>query len=379
MKIIIVTHQFSRNDGQGRVNYELARHAALSGHCVHLIAASVEADLLGYPGVSWSEATHGVFPVALLRNLWFAISSAIALRRIRSGSDLVIVNGAITFGSSDINAVHFVHGGWRASPYYESGHGLRGLYQRVYGKLNAWLEKLAFASSRVVIAVSRRVADELQVIGVPADKIRVVANGVDVGQFAPGPVSRTVLGLPQNSVIALFAGDITTERKNLETVLQALVHVPDLTLAVVGSTAASRFPHRARELGLEARVLFLGFRRDVADLMRASDLFVFPSRYEACSLVLLEALASGLPIITTPTSGGEELIPDDASIKIAAPNEVHLLSQSLELLTNSPHLRQQMGASARRHALVLTWENTAQGYLDICRSLADMRNAEGAL
>ena len=370
MKIIMVTHHFGRSGGQSRVNYEVVRHAAKAGHETCLISASVDADLLDVPGVHWVKATHGPLPTALVRNFWFAVSSARALRRIRQPADVVVVNGGITFGSSDINAVHFVHGGWRASPSYEPGRGLRGLYQRLYGWLNAHLERGAFAASKVVVAVSRRVAAELEAIGVATEKIRVVPNGVDVEEFNVGVRDRAKLGLPENATIALFVGDITTERKNLATVLLAMSCTPGPVLVVVGSTTGSRFPLDARRLGLESRVIFLGFRRDIADLMKASDIFVFPSRYEACSLVLLEALASGLPIITAETAGGAELIPEEAGVKLVDPNDAEALARELSRLAHAPQLRQEMGAAARRHALSLTWENTAQGYLDLCTASA---------
>ena len=84
--------------------------------------------------------------------------------------------------------------------------------------------------------------------------------------------------------------------------------IPQLQLAVVGDETQSPFPAMSQKMGLADRVRFLGYRRDVPRLMRTCDMFVFPSRYEACSLALLEALASGLPVISAKTAGGSELI-----------------------------------------------------------------------
>jgi len=210
----------------------------------------------------------------------------------------------------------------------------------------------------------------LRAIGIPAEKIRVVPNGVDIEQFAPGPADRSSLGLPEDAVIGLFVGDIATERKNLATVLRAIVATPELMLVVIGGTARSYFPQEVKRLGLESRVIFLGFRRDVADLMKAADIFVFPSRYEPSGLVILEALASGLPTIMADTAGAAELVPGEAAVKLADPNDVEVLAHELTRLARDPQLRQEMGAAARRHTLSLTWENTAQGYLDLCEAAA---------
>ena len=71
------------------------------------------------------------------------------------------------------------------------------------------------------------------------------------------------------------------------------------------------------QLGLADRVHFLGYRRDIAALMQAADVFVFPSRYEACTLVLLEALAAGLPVITAVTAGGSEIVTPDCGVVLS--------------------------------------------------------------
>ena len=370
MKIAIVTHRFVQGDGQGRVNYEVARSAAEAFDDVILIAADVAPELQAHPHIRWERASHGPLPTALLRELWFSVSSARAVRRARKEGALVMVNGAITLEASDVNAVHFVHGGWIRSPYYEMRRGLAGIYQRFYGRLNAALERRAFRRTRRVVAVSELVAGELQTIGVPAGHIEVIPNGVDIRQFCPGTVERAALGLPEDGVLALFVGDITTERKNLATVLAALVKVPDLHLVVVGDASKSRFPQEAERLGIAGRVSFLGFRRDIPDLMRAADIFVFPSRYEACSLVLLEAMASGLTIVTADTAGGAELIDDRSGPNPVEPDDVTTLAGHLARLPGDAAERTALGHSAREAATRLTWETMGDRYLSLFRELA---------
>ena len=93
---------------------------------------------------------------------------------------------------------------------------MRGTYQGFYTALNANWERKAFDRAKVVVAVSEKVAQELVAIGIPRDRIRVILNGIDLQEFAPGIVDRQKRGLPEEVPLALFAGDIRTPRKNLD-------------------------------------------------------------------------------------------------------------------------------------------------------------------
>jgi glycosyltransferase involved in cell wall biosynthesis len=207
----------------------------------------------------------------------------------------------------------------------------------------------------VVVAVSEQIRDELIGLGVPSERVRVITNGVDLREFCPGPANRRELGLPERVPLALFAGDIRTPRKNLDTVLRALVAVPGLHLAVAGSAKDSPYPRLTARLGLVPRLHFLGYRRDLSRLMRAADLFVCPSRYEPFSLVLLEAMASGLPIVTAATVGAADLVNEECGVVMDDPNDTADLASALERLTRCQTSRKRMGQAARmvaeRHGL----------------------------
>lgn len=163
----------------------------------------------------------------------------------------------------------------------------------------------------------------------------------------------------------MFAGDIRLPRKNLDTVLKALVEVPDLHLAVVGVTDGSPYPQLAALLGLSDRVHFLGFRRDVPSIMKVVDLFVFPSRYEPFGLVVTEAMATGLPVITASCTGAAPLVTPDAGIVLSDANDTKALAQAMEKLSINPQLRTTMGKNARAIALEHTWKNVAKQYVDL--------------
>jgi glycosyltransferase involved in cell wall biosynthesis len=371
VKLCIVTHKIKKGDGQGRVNYEVAQEAIRRGHDLTLLASEIAVELAENSAVNWISIPVKGYPSEFLRNFIFAQKTRVWFRQYADEMDLIKVNGAITLGAADVNAVHFVHSSWLRSPVHISRlrRDLYGLYQWLYTKINAVGEKQAFERAKIIVAVSQKVAQELVEIGVPRSKIRVIVNGVDLEEFAPGTASRQKLGLLDNVTLALFAGDLRTTRKNLDTVLQALVQVPDLHLAVVGKTTGSPFPQLAADLGISQRVHFLGYRQDIAQIMRAVDFFVFPSRYEACSLVLLEALSSGLPVITATATGGAELVAEDAGFILPKTDDRNALAKVLFTLSRDSALRQQMGKAARAIATEHSWKIMAQTYLDLFEEL----------
>jgi glycosyltransferase involved in cell wall biosynthesis len=372
MKLCIVTASVVRGDGQGRANYEIVWEAIRRGHQVTLLAKQVASDLQKHPQVTWVTFPVESVPSELLQGIAFAWLSGAWLRKHRHELDLVQVYGAVTSVPADVNTSQFVHSAWLTSSAHNShqGSGLYSLYQWLYTTLNANWEKRAFREAKILIAVSEKIREELIDLGVPRDLTQVILNGVDLEEFSPGALDRQTLGLPTMVPMSLFAGDIRTNRKNLDTVLRALVKVPDLHLAVAGDTNQSPYPAMATQLGIQHRVHFLGFRRDIAALMQAVDFFVFPSRYEACTLVLLEAMASGLPTITATSAGGSEIVTSDCGIVLSDPEDVEALAQALRTLTEDIELRQKMGQASYTVAQQHSWVSKAQSYVNLFESLS---------
>ena len=377
MHIGIVTRHVGRNDGQGRVNAEIAAEALRQGHRVTVFAEGAD----GREGADQRLfAPPGWIPTRLARDQVFAIRSWRALGRDRGGCDAILSNGFATWGRADVNAVHFVHASWLRSSVHpwRLRHDARALYARLYTGLNAGLERVAFRRARRVVAVSEKVRDELIAAGVPSDRVDVIVNGVDTAEFHPGPPDRARFGLPEAGPVALFAGDLRTPRKNLDTVLRALVDVPGLQLAVAGRHENTPWPALATALGVADRVRFLGFQHDMPALMRATDLFVFPSRYEACSLVLLEALASGLPVITAASAGGAELVADGTGVVLADSEDAAGLAAALRRYVDDPALLDASGGRARALAERHDWPGMARRYIDLLAAAAAARRTAPA-
>lgn len=371
MRLCIVTRNIMKGDGQSRVNYEVAWEAINRGHHVTMLASNVSTELRKSSHVTWINIPVKLWPTQLLSDMAFSWKSAAWLHKHRSKLDVVMANGANTREQADVNAVHFVHTSWLRSSVHpwRLSRDIYGFYHWVYTAMNAHLEKKTFSHEKVIVAVSEKIKQELISIGVPQEHIQVILNGVDLEEFYPGLNDRSQLGLPEDRILALFVGDIQNSRKNLDTVLYALDQVPELHLAVVGTVKGSPYPQLVAKLGLNARVHFLGYRQDVFEIMKAVDLFVFPSRYEPFGMVVSEAMATGLPVITSTTTGAAEIVTPECGIVLPDSEDILALSEALTRLSKDHHLRDQMGHAARAIAEQHSWTSKAKEYVNLFEEL----------
>ena len=376
-RLAIVTHNVVKGDGQGRANLEIARHALQEGFHVTLLADRVDEEIIQSPNLVWIPVQPRVRNNWLVHGLEFVQKSNALLRKMKNDFDIIHGYGYTLDVPHHVNTSQFVHSAWRQSPMHvaKTNRNPYGAYQWLYSAINAQGEKRAYGQAKVVVAASSTVEKELKSIGVEPSRLRVILNGANLSEFYPDKTGaeafRQSVGLPVDAPVALFAGDIKTGRKNLDTVLAALQKIKaqsPIHLAVVGRVEGSPFPQMARDLGVDDRVHFLDFRRDIPDVMRAMDFFVFPSRYEACALVLVEAIASGLPVVTAKTTGGSEVVTPKSGILLDDPNDAEALGAAIAKMAQSADLRQEMSLVARQEAHKYSWEKIAGGYLDVYRS-----------
>ena len=367
MHIALVTHKVDFQDGQGRVNYEIAMAALAQGHRVTVIAEYCSEEIANHACGRFICTRNRPIPTQLLRNIYFAEKSARWLRKHRAEFDLVQANGFVTWEPADIVAVHFVHSAWLKNsffPFRWSSLSPYAYYQRILTIINAHYEKRTFRTAGSLIAVSRATAGEVARLGLAEKEIVVVHNGVDIEEFHPGPGLRSEFALPEGAPIALFVGDIKTTRKNLDSVLNSMLLVPSLHLAVAGAVKGSPYPALVKELNLSSRVHFIGKTSKIPGLMRSVDFFVFPSRYEAHPLVLLEAMASGLPVVVSSNFGAADYV-KGGGIVFGDPNDVSALANAMRKLVDSPATRVVLGMAARDQASTMQWSHTAAAYLSV--------------
>jgi glycosyltransferase involved in cell wall biosynthesis len=209
-------------------------------------------------------------------------------------------------------------------------------------------------------------------LGVPADRLHCVVNGVRVPARAPQRMAqvRNELGISAGAFAFFFVGRLEPV-KDLGTLLQAFAALPpevaaDARLYLVGD-GAERAPLEARRaaLGLGDRVIFLGARSDASELLMAADAFVMSSTSEGLPMVLLEAMAAGVPCVATAVGGISQLLADERGLLVPAQN-VARLAAAMASIVGSPGLRARLAANAlqnirQNHAL----EAIADRYLEL--------------
>lgn len=365
MHIALITHNVIRGDGQGTVNVELVNYLLGQGVDVTLIANTVEEEL-SKGGAEVIHVETGALGEAVdLVKVWrFKRKADAILEKQGHRFDAVLACGVACTSPHTLNAVHFAHGGWLRSPYHawKVNTGVNGAYQWLFSALNDWWERETLSNAQRIVAVSGMVRSELVESGLPREKIDVVVNGVDASAFKPGKADRRAMNLPMDVPLGMFVGDIRSPIKNPDGCLRALAATSHTHLAFVGATEGSPLPGLTKELGLEDRVHLLGFRRDIPELMRAADFFLLPSRWDSCPLVLLEAMASGLPCIVSPNVGTHDLVERGAGFVIDAPDDLQGLREAITALASNENLRKEMGLMARSIAEAHTWERMSDQY-----------------
>jgi UDP-glucose:(heptosyl)LPS alpha-1,3-glucosyltransferase len=222
------------------------------------------------------------------------------------------------------------------------------------------LERFNFSTRghRRILSVSSRVKQEIvATYGVAPGRIRVVPNGVDLGTFDPARRAarrarvRARLGLGEAPVV-LFVG-YEYVRKGLRYLLEAMPRMrhADARLVVIGKPPTAHARRHVARHRLESRVLFTGPVAEVEAYYASADVFAFPTLYEAFGLVIAEAMASGLPVLTTRVAGAAEWMEDGRdSVLIDAPPDPERIAAHLDALLDDEALRLRLGAEARRTA-----------------------------
>ena len=236
---------------------------------------------------------------------------------------------------------------------------------------------------QTIVAVSDMVAHDLrQHHGVAPERIRTIPNGVDTEQFSPGHRARhrsevrRRLGIPEGAVVALCVGH-NFRLKGVPTLLAAVARMRAAGLPihalVVGGERLDRWRWKARRMGIARHCTFAGTCADPVPYYAAADLSVHPARFDSFGLVLLEAAASGLPLIVSRSCGATELFRDGIDQHVLDdPLDADELAAAMRALIAAP-ARERMGASARRQSLEHTFERNVERIVSLYEEIADRR------
>ncbi|MEX1032567.1 MAG: glycosyltransferase [Cellvibrionaceae bacterium] len=243
---------------------------------------------------------------------------------------------------------------------------------------------LAFKGLVKIVSVSHAgVADILEMnIGLESDKVVAIPNGLDCSPFlADSRVSRHDL-FPEfldDAFVFAMVGRLAPV-KNHVAVLRAFAGIksdfPQARLVIVGQgPSRERLENTVKELGLEGWVRFMGYRKDIPDILKNVNAYLMPSLREGFGLALAEAMVSGLPVITSRLGGMLELVPDQEHGFLVEPGSINSIAEAMvKVLQNHPHKNSSIGENARRRVLEnFTADRMANDYEALYRDILAVR------
>jgi len=264
---------------------------------------------------------------------------------------------------------------------------LKALDHKIYRRLAAFVEGLTFGhnSPKARIVVSQSMKREfIRHYGDAAESIIVIPNGVDLKMFNPAnrPLYRDRIrqrhGISRSDLVLMFAGG-DWERKGVPYIIEALSLLlePDVKLVIAGSGDRKFYGQLAELKQVRERIIFISHSSNLWEYYAASDVFVFPTIYEPFGLVIVEAMASGLPVITSRVAGAADVIIDGVNgLLLRGPSDVNDLAAKIELLLSNVELRKTMGERARETVENLSWNQVVQKTIDVYNRILSRPNLE---
>ncbi len=395
MRIAIITPGIHHQAGPANVTAALVEKLC-EDHQVSVFSHSIE-------GIDLSKIKHYKVPAVTRPNflayLTFLVSSTIiltALSFLRKRSfDIIHSAGCFCAFSTNVITSHFCEKeGLRLErsniiemPHKSIRQKLKVLDHSIYRRLAAFVEGLTFGhnSPKACIVVSQSMKREFVChYGDAAKNIIVIPNGVDTLRFHPtnrllyrGQI-RQEHGVSRSDPLLMFAGG-DWERKGVLHIMEALslVQRPDVKLFICGSGDEKFYGQLAELKRVRDRIIFVPHSSNLWEYYAASDIFVLPTIYEPFGLVIVEAMASGLPVITSRVAGAADLIIDGVNgLLLRAPSDVNGLAAKIELLLSNAGLRKTMGERARETAEKFSWDQVAQKTLEVYNTVLNRPDLE---
>ena len=360
LRIAVLNRVFSPTGG-GAERYSIALVEQLAQrHEIHIFAQQTDHH---WPGVTYHTMSSPMNRPRWINLLWYAVTTWWATRR---GFDIVHSHENIWHGQ--VQTAHVLplkynlfrdRSGWRRS--------LRWLKVASSPRLLAYLlmEYFRFAPApRKAVVVTSPTLKALVSQTYPSSVVSLLSPGVNLPESViDRQGARAELALPTlGFLLAFVANDY--QKKGLSTVLDALKSLPvELELAVVGNPSqAEKFERKAQLMGLAGRVHFLGQLSDVSPLYRAADVLVHPTLEDTFAMVVLEAMAHGLPVVVSDERycGISGLLSHGVNAMIlSSPTDAAGLGAVLARLLDDASLREALAVSAREFAQQRAWPSIA--------------------
>lgn len=371
MQIALGFPQYNRRGGIERVFAELGSQFARRGHKVYFYAH----EWTDMPALApLFQQVPMIARPALIRPFTYALAMRRMRRKTNRHDILQLSSGCGMI--QDIVCAQSCHYAWVTQSRsvltpVQLRWWLKVLNPRHY--LVCLLERIQYKATnhRRVIALSEQVKqDIIKFYGVREQNIVVIPMGVNIEEFSPALVARhrdnkrVELGIgPEDKLLLFVANEFP--RKGLDTILQAMARLRDssVKLAVVGRGDPKPYKRQIRELGLEQQVQFWPSTSEISAYYAASDVFVFPTRYEPFGLVIIEALACGIPVITSSCAGAAAAINPANGRLLDDPLDDLALAQHIQSVLEQP--RSVYSEPTRRAVEQYAWSTIADQYLAV--------------
>jgi len=386
LRLAVLSPFVDRRHGTERALAELLERLAQNYGCeIHLYAQRVEglrvSDSRSACGaqtgtIYWHKIPSIPGPHVLQFLGWILLNGSV--RRWhrwtgRASWDLVLSPG-INCLEPDVVIVHVLFHRLRelAREHDENqaalGGLLRKLHRRIYYALLVRLERKIYGDRSIrLAAVSKRTAHLLNEY-FHRDDVSVIPNGVDARHFSPDrrlarrAEARHSRGLREEECVLLLVGN-DWRIKGLPAVLEAVAALPDLPLRllVAGTDSPQYFQAKAQQLGVAERCRWESGSGEILDFYAAADIYVSPSREDSFGLPVAEAMASGLPVITSSFAGVAEFVRDgENGFVLQQPRNAQALAAVIRRLQQDSELRQRIGRAAVEVVRTQDWNRNAE-------------------
>lgn len=316
VRLAFIKKKFSIHGGAERYLQTLITHLKNEGHEIHIFSNKwTETD-----GIIFHKVNILPFG-SFLSTLTFNINSRFTVCGLRWQGNQRFYDCVISFERTTSQDIYRAGEGCHAE-WLKIRSEIEPFYKRLSFKINPLhitllnLERKLFLNTKMIIANSKMVKEQIiKHYAIPEERTTVIYNGVDLKRFSPQNKDkwrkdvRNTLGISENSKVLLFVGS-GFERKGLKTFINALPSINDhnFKALIIGKGNTDKYRAIAKRLGVLRHTLFLGTQKEIEKFYAAADLFVLPTLYDPFSNATLEAMASGLPVITTKNNGAAELI-----------------------------------------------------------------------
>jgi len=377
-----------RKGGAERYLIDLCTRMTKEGYEVHVYANHWDEEI---PDIVLHKVNTIPFPKSL-RLLSFAIKSTKEMEKDHYDVTLGVGN---TLKANILQPHGGVHWAWfwRSLRAYENPiHWVIKFLGRILSPhqwISGYIEGAPYKRKNFnkIVAISDMVKEDIiKWYQVPENRIEVVYNGVDIERFHPKnrqyrEMIRSKHGIGNEFVILFVSNNF--RMKGLKFLIKALAKIKkddgvSLKLIILGRDKSDPYIRLAKRLGVYYDLIFVGSTHEIEKYYGASDLMVHPTFYDACSLSVIEALASGLPVITTSSNGVSRIIRDKSvGIIISNPRNIEKFSESIKFFLNSETLNESLNATrqlAEQYSIERNWLEIKRIFNHCCRKRASLNS-----